>query len=53
MGVLYRLSPVTNLYASAARGFETPTLNELFYSGSGGAFNFGLDAPPIPTTRPA
>ena len=44
VGVLYRLTPVVNLYASAARGFETPTLNELFYSGSGGAFNFGLDA---------
>ena len=44
VGVLYRLSPVTNLYASAARGFETPTLNELFYSGSGGSFNFGLAA---------
>ena len=27
---------------SAARGFETPTLNESFYSGTGGGFNFGL-----------
>ncbi|CAN7616394.1 TonB-dependent receptor [Pseudoduganella sp. LjRoot289] len=41
-GLLYKLSPVLNVYASAARGFETPTLNELFYSGSGGGFNFGL-----------
>jgi len=32
------------MYASAARGFETPTLNELFYSGTGGGFNFGLRA---------
>ena len=39
--VLYKLRPTLNLYASAARGFETPTMNELFYSGSGG-FNFGL-----------
>lgn len=39
--VLYRLRPTLNLYASAARGFETPTMNELFYSSSGG-FNFGL-----------
>ena len=32
LAALYRLSPTINLYASAARGFETPTLNELFYS---------------------
>lgn len=42
LGVLYKLSPTLNIYASAARGFETPTLNELFYSGSGGGFNFRL-----------
>ena len=42
LGVLYRVSPTLNVYASAARGFETPTLNELFYSGAGGGFNFGL-----------
>jgi iron complex outermembrane receptor protein len=41
-GVLYKVSPVMNVYASAARGFETPTLNELFYSPSGAGFNFGL-----------
>ena len=44
LGVLYKLNPVLNVYASAARGFETPTLNELFYSGSGGGFNFKLRA---------
>ena len=37
-----RSSPVLNVYASAARGFETPTLNELFYSRAGAGFNFGL-----------
>nr|WP_315402357.1 TonB-dependent receptor [uncultured Duganella sp.] len=42
VGVLYRVSPMLNVYASAARGFETPTLNELFYSGTGAGFNFGL-----------
>ena len=42
LGALYKLTPTLNLYASAARGFETPTLNELFYSGSGEGFNFGL-----------
>ena len=42
VGVLYKLTPTLNVYASAARGFETPTLNELFYSGSGAGFNFNL-----------
>lgn len=42
LGALYKLSPTLHLYASAARGFETPTLNELFYSGTGGGFNFRL-----------
>jgi iron complex outermembrane receptor protein len=42
LGVLYKLAPRLNVYASAARGFETPTLNELFYSGSGAGFNYGL-----------
>jgi len=42
VGVLYKATPALNLYASAARGFETPTLNELFYSGAGAGFNFGL-----------
>jgi iron complex outermembrane receptor protein len=31
------------VYASAARGFETPTFNEMFYSSAGGSFNFSLD----------
>jgi iron complex outermembrane receptor protein len=44
LGALYKINPVLNVYASAARGFETPTLNELFYSGSGAGFNFGLRA---------
>jgi iron complex outermembrane receptor protein len=44
VGVLYKVAPVLNLYFSAARGFEAPTLNELFYSGTGGGFNFNLDA---------
>ena len=45
LGVVYKLRPALNLYASAGRGFETPTLNEMFYSGSGGAFNSGLNPP--------
>ena len=42
IGVLRKISPSLNVYASAARGFETPTLNELFYSATGAGFNFGL-----------
>ena len=42
LGALYKFSPTLNLYASAARGFEAPTLNELFYSGTGAGFNFRL-----------
>jgi iron complex outermembrane receptor protein len=42
LGILYKLHPGLNLYASAARGFETPTLNEVFYSGAGNGFNFSL-----------
>jgi iron complex outermembrane receptor protein len=44
LGALYKVNPTLNLYVSAARGFETPTLNELFYSGTGGGFNFRLRA---------
>lgn len=44
LGLRYQLRPDLNLYASAARGFETPTLNELFYSGAGSGFNFKLQA---------
>ena len=44
LGVLYKVTPELNLYASAARGFETPTLNELFYSGAGAGFNYRLGA---------
>ncbi|MGK5013577.1 TonB-dependent receptor family protein [Janthinobacterium sp. MDB2-8] len=42
LGLLYKLTPNVNVYASAARGFEAPTLNELFYSGTAGGFNFNL-----------
>jgi len=41
-GAMYKFSSALHAYASAARGFETPTLNELFYSGTGGGFNFRL-----------
>jgi iron complex outermembrane receptor protein len=35
LGVTWRLSPAVNLYASAGKGFETPTMNELSYQPSG------------------
>lgn len=41
IGVVYAIDPALNVYASAGRGFETPTLNELSY-GPDGKFNFGL-----------
>ncbi|WP_162578910.1 TonB-dependent receptor [Variovorax sp. PBS-H4] len=39
----YQATPDLALYASAGRGFETPTLNELSYRADGvGGLNFGL-----------
>lgn len=32
VAAMYRLTDAVNVYASAARGFETPTFNEMFYS---------------------
>ncbi len=42
VAAMFRLTPTVNLYASAARGFEAPTFNEMFYSSGGGSFNFAL-----------
>ncbi len=42
LGLVYKVTPALNLYASAAKGFETPTLGEVFYSGNGESFNFNL-----------
>ncbi|MET0520211.1 MAG: TonB-dependent receptor [Burkholderiaceae bacterium] len=45
LGLLYALSPELHLYATAGRGFETPTLNELAYRAGGGTgLNLGLQA---------
>ena len=46
LGIVYQATPALNLYASAARGFETPTLTELSYSGTGGADGFNFDLKP-------
>ena len=43
LGVLYALRPDVHLYATAGRGFETPTLNELGYRPNGQTgLNFDL-----------
>jgi iron complex outermembrane receptor protein len=42
VGVTWRLSPALNLYASAGRGFETPTMNELSYRAGASGPNFSL-----------
>lgn len=42
LAAMYKVNPGLNFYASAARGFEAPTLNELFYSGANGSFSFNL-----------
>ena len=45
VGVMFKASDAIHLYATAGRGFETPTLNELAYrSGGQSGLNFGLQA---------
>ena len=44
LGLRWTLSPDWALHASAARGYETPTLGELAYRLSGGGFNPDLKA---------
>jgi iron complex outermembrane receptor protein len=41
-GLAYRIAPEISLYASAGRGFETPTFAELAYRKGGTGLNFGL-----------
>ncbi len=42
LGASYALLPELNLYASWGKGLETPTLNELSYSGPDNGFGFDL-----------
>jgi len=45
LGAMFAVSDAVHLYATAGRGFETPTLNELAYrSGGGTGLNLGLQA---------
>lgn len=41
-GVIFKLTPMVNVYANAGKGFETPTLIEMAYAPTNGAFNFNL-----------
>ena len=41
-GITFRVLPELNLYASAGRGFETPTFVELAYRNGGTGLNFAL-----------
>ncbi len=41
-GLAYRVAPEMSLYASAGRGFETPTFTELAYPRNGTGLNFAL-----------
>jgi iron complex outermembrane receptor protein len=44
-GVMFKASDAVHVYATAGRGFETPTLNELAYRPNGETgLNFGLQA---------
>ena len=43
-GVVWSATPRLNFYATAGRGFETPTFNELAYRAAGTGLNFGLKA---------
>lgn len=42
LGASYALLPALSVYASWGQGLETPTLNELSYSGANGGFGFDL-----------
>jgi iron complex outermembrane recepter protein len=44
LGLVVHASDALNLYASAGRGFETPTFNELSYRPGGPGLNFGLQS---------
>jgi iron complex outermembrane recepter protein len=45
LGVMYAVNDQWHVYATAGRGFETPTLNELAYRANGATgLNFGLQS---------
>ena len=50
-GLTFRVLPELNLYASAGRGFETPTFVELAYRNGGSGLNFALKPSRSSTTE--
>ena len=44
LGLVVHATDALNLYASAGRGFETPTFNEISYRPSGPGLNFALQS---------
>ncbi len=50
VGIAFRLAPRMRLYASAGRGFETPSTTELAYRRGGTGLNLGLK-PSLSTNR--
>ena len=50
-GLSFRLAPEVSLYASAGRGFETPTFAELAYRTGGPGLNFALKPARSSTTE--
>jgi iron complex outermembrane receptor protein len=50
-GVTFRVLPELNLYASAGRGFETPTFVEIAYRNGGSGLNFALKPSRSSTTE--
>ena len=43
-GLVFRLAPMSSLYANIGRGFETPTFAELANRTGASGVNFGLEA---------
>ncbi len=50
-GLTFRVLPELNLYASAGRGFETPTFAEIAYRSGGSGLNFALKPSRSSTTE--
>ncbi|QJW84068.1 TonB-dependent receptor [Ramlibacter terrae] len=54
LGLVFHVNDKLNLYASAGKGFETPTFNELSYRPGGApGLNFGRTAPTAGSGRSA
>ena len=50
-GVVYKLNPITNLYANVGKGFETPTLTEITFSNPTSLIGPNLSLKPSTSTN--